>query len=91
MVLSVDASLGNPFSYCFLPSFKTSSEIFPRLKVIVPPSLPAVSSYIKGSINQNWIYSTFERSKSVVVNGLIIPPKLDAGFGSSSVPFIAGL
>ena len=65
--------------------------MFPKLKLRVPPLLVLFSSYINGSITQNWINSTLLLSKSVVVNCLEIPPKLADGFGNSLVPEAAGL
>src|SRR5690606_41504315 len=54
---------GNPFSYNRLPSRKTSSEIFPRLKYKLPPVLDGL--LMNGSCIQNSINSILLVSKSV--------------------------
>ena len=78
----ISPSSGNPFSYCFLPSFNTSSEMLPKLINRLPgEELKMVFplSSINGFINQNSMYSTFACSKSVEVICLVIPAQLSSG------------
>ena len=52
--------------------------MLPKLKLSLPPKFSEL--LIKGSCNQNSIYSTFDCSKSVVVICLVIPAQLFEGF-----------
>ena len=52
-------SVGKPFSNCFLPSGKISSEIFPRWNTKSPICAGWLLSSEKLSKTQNCMYSTF--------------------------------
>ena len=73
------AVVGRPFSNDFRESFRTSSEISPRLKYSSPPSISFRVSFTKGSIIQNSINWMFAVSKSLVSISRIIPAQRVSG------------
>ena len=74
---------GNPFSNSSWLSLSTSSLTLPKLIKSLPPDSFSESS-LKGSINQNWMYSMLAASKSVVVKARWMPAQRP--LGSRKVP-----
>ena len=86
VLVSVSSSLlaeGKPFSNSSWLSFNTSSLTLPKLTYNLPPVSFSVSS-LNGSMTQNWMYSMFAASKSVVIKARCTPAHLVSG--SSKVP-----
>ena len=76
LTVSWELTTGNPFSYCFFPSLRMSSEILPRFKTNEPKSFEFDSFSENVSRSQNWINSTFDFSKLVEERSLVIPAQL---------------